>query len=192
MPSPARLEAPWFSFSSGPIHFVHLSTEHDLSRFSPQLAWLRADLLAARRRLDVPCVIVSAHRFLYVDSSTPSRDAASGRALLDDGLENILLEFGVDLTLTGHHHSYQRTCHVRAGACAPPGAAAPVHIVAGHAGAGLSGVSNTSAIVERIVLEHGYLRGVANATHLVVTSRRSTDGGLLDELVLFKPAPADA
>jgi hypothetical protein len=173
---------------------VHLSTEHDLSASSPQLAWLRADLQAARRRLDVPWVIVSAHRFFYVDSSTPSRDAASGRALLDGGLEDILLEYGVDLTLTGHHHSYQRTCSVRAGECVPlrpdGSAAAPVHIVAGHAGAGISGVSSTSLLMERIVLEHGYLRGVANATHLVVTSRRSTGGGVQDELVLFKPAAA--
>ena len=196
MPSPARLEAPWYSFTSGPVHFVHLSSEHDLSGSSPQLAWLRADLQAVRQRLDVPWVIVSAHRFFYVDSSTPSRDAASGRALLDGGLENIMLEYGVDLTLTGHHHSYQRTCSVSAGECVPlrpdGSAAAPVHIVGGHAGAGISGVSNTSPLMERIVLEHGYLRGVANATHLVVTSRRSTDGGVQDELVLFKPAAAAA
>jgi hypothetical protein len=64
--------------------------------------------------------------------------------------------------------------------------------VGGHAGAGISGVSNTSPLMERIVLEHGYLRGMANATHLVVTSRRSTDGGVQDELVLFKPAAAAA
>jgi hypothetical protein len=40
------------------------------------------------------------------------RDAAAGRALLDGGLEDLLLRYGVDVTLTGHHHSYQRalTC----------------------------------------------------------------------------------
>ena len=190
MPPPASLASPWYSYTSGPVHFVHLSTEHDLSYDSPQLSWLRTDL-AARQRAGVPWVIVSAHRFFYISSSTPNRDAASGRALLAGGLEDIFLQYGVDLTLTGHHHSYQRTCHVYAGSCVPlrpdGSAAAPAHIVAGHAGAGLSGVSNVSIIMERIVLEHGYLRGVANATHLVITSRRSTDGGLLDELVLFKP-----
>ena len=191
MPAPASLASPWYSYTTGPVHFVHLSTEHDLSHDSLQLSWLHTDL-AARQRTGVPWVIVSAHRFFYVSSSTPNRDAASGRALLDGGLEDILLHYGVDLTLTGHHHSYQRTCHVNTGACMPlrpdGSAAAPVHIIAGHAGAGLSGVSaNASNIIERIVLEHGYLRGVANATHLVITSRRSTDGGVLDELVLFKP-----
>ena len=191
MPPPASLNSPWYSYTSGPVHFVHLSTEHDLSRDSPQLSWLRADL-AARQRSGVSWVIVSAHRFFYVSSSTPNRDAASGRALLDGGLEDIFLQYGVDLTLTGHHHSYQRTCYVNAGACMPlradGSAAAPVHIVAGHAGAGLSGVSAyASSIMERIVLEHGYLCGVANATHLVITSRRSTDGSMLDELTLFKP-----
>ena len=190
MPPPASLASPWYSYTSGPVHFVHLSTEHDLSSDSPQLSWLRADL-AARPRAGVPWVIVSAHRFFYVSSSTPNRDAASGRALMAGGLEDIFLQYGVDVTVTGHHHSYQRTCHVHAGVCVPlrpdGSAAAPVHIVAGHAGAGLSGVSNASSIMERVVLEHGYLRGVANATHLAITSRRSTDGSVIDELVLFKP-----
>lgn len=66
---------------------------------------------------------------------------------------------------------------------------APVHIVAGHAGAGISGVSGArSPVIERVALEHGYLSGVANASHLVITSRRSTDATVLDELVLVKRA----
>ena len=48
----------------------------------------------------------------------------------------------VDLTLQGHHHTYQRTCALYRGACQPPrpdgSQTAPVHLVTGHAGAGLS------------------------------------------------------
>jgi hypothetical protein len=57
-------------------------------------------------------------------------------------------------------------------------------------GAGISGVSGVpSAVSAFIGLEHGYLVGVANATHLVLSSRRSTDATIIDELVLVKPPP---
>jgi hypothetical protein len=139
MPAPATYAAPWYSFDAGPVHFTHISTEHALGAGSPQLAWLAADLAAASAA-GLPWKVLSAHRFFYVDSSTVrcvarrcrsllalrfctltccmlcraqlERDAASGRALLDGGLEELLLQHSVDLTLTGHHHSYQRasTC----------------------------------------------------------------------------------
>ncbi len=67
MPAPSTLEAPWYSFNAGPVHFVGISTEHALSRDSPQLTWLAADLAAAK---DARWKVLSAHRFFYVDSST--------------------------------------------------------------------------------------------------------------------------
>ena len=183
MPPPATFAAPWYSFDAGAVHFVQLSTEHDLSAFSPQVRWLAADLAvaaAARTRW----IVVNAHRFFYVDSSQANRDAASGHALLE-AIEPLFVRFGVDLTLTGHHHSYQRTCPVINGECVARG---PVHIVAGNAGAGLSGTSGRrSALFAAIVSEHGYVRATANQTHLVVQARRSADGSLLDQLVLIKP-----
>ena len=48
----------------------------------------------------------------------------------------------VDMTWTGHNHSYQRTCPVLGGACvgyaADGTAKGPVHVVMGFGGAGLS------------------------------------------------------
>lgn len=44
-------------------------------------------------------------------------------------------KYKVDLALWGHHHSYQRTCPVYALKCTP---GAPVHVVIGMAGQGLS------------------------------------------------------
>lgn len=48
----------------------------------------------------------------------------------------------VDLTLHGHHHSYQRTCPVAKQVCQATGpdgvARAPVHLVIGNGGAGLT------------------------------------------------------
>jgi hypothetical protein len=146
MPAPATYAAPWYSFDAGPVHFTHISTEHALGAGSPQLAWLAADLAAAAAA-GLPWKVLSAHRFFYIDSSTVrcnarrcrsllawhcctltccilccaqlERDAASGRALLDGGLEALLLEHSVDLTLTGHHHSYQRASPWRRRCTAP-------------------------------------------------------------------------
>lgn len=42
----------------------------------------------------------------------------------------------VDMTWSGHHHSYQRTCPIRKGRCVKDGHGV-VHVVMGHAGAGL-------------------------------------------------------
>lgn len=181
-------EPNWASFDIGPVHLVQLSTEDVLSPESAQLAWLASDLMRASARWTV----VLAHRFFYISSSTQESDAAAGRALLDGGLEQLFMAHGVDLVLTGHHHSYQRSCAVAFGRCIPPrpdgSAAAPVYVVGGHAGAGLSGFSSEpSGIIEVAIREHGYLACEANATHFSVASLRSSDGTEMDAFVLHKP-----
>lgn len=78
----------------------------------------------------------------------------------------------VDMTWHGHHHSYQRTCALYKGECVPPNRdgsqAAPVHLVIGHAGAGLclNVEEQQPDFFETVQLEHGYMRVEANATHL--------------------------
>jgi len=177
MPAPSSAAAPWYSFQAGPAHIAILSTEHDLSAASPQAAWLAADLAAASS----VWTIVGAHRFFYIDSSTEGRDAAAGAELLA-ALEPIFVANGVDLVIAGHHHSYQRTCRVVAGACDDVG---PMHVVAGNAGAGLSGVSAAwPAIFRAVILEHGFLKLSANETHLLGSARRSMDGTEMDAFAL--------
>jgi len=95
-------------------------------------------------RSTTPWLIVSGHRPFYIASTNnwwpagdqPAAEEARG------ALERLFFEAGVDLTLHGHHHSYQRTCPAFEGRCRGVGAdgsaAAPVHLVIGHAGASLS------------------------------------------------------
>ena len=55
----------WYSFSSGAVHVVMLSTEHDLAPGSEQYEWLEEDLRAAAdptTRRAVPWIVVTAHR----------------------------------------------------------------------------------------------------------------------------------
>ena len=48
-------------------------------------------------------------------------------------------------------------------------------------------MSRTVPLITHISLEHGYLSCTANATHLLISSRRSDDGTSMDEVVLVKP-----
>lgn len=129
-----------FSFDYGPIHFLHYSTEHVFAKGSPQHDFIKADLAAVDRRV-TPWVIVGGHRPIYIDSTNsmvPDGDQPVASDLRE-ALEGLLHEYKVDVTLQGHHHSYQRTCPVLDGKCqgydddgAPK---APIHMVIGNAGA---------------------------------------------------------
>jgi acid phosphatase type 7 len=132
-----------FQFEHGPVHFVVYSTEHRFHVGSPQHAWMRAALAAVDRRR-TPWLVVAGHRPVYVDST--NRDEPDGDQVIADELkvafEKLWREYAVDLTLHGHHHSYQRTCPVYKGKCkghdkhgTPK---APIHLVIGNAGKGLS------------------------------------------------------
>jgi hypothetical protein len=142
---------------------------------------------------------------MYVDSSVwPLRERDDGdqtvSAALRAALEPLFLRHGVDATWSGHHHSYQRTCHVAAGACVAAAAGvqrAPVHVVMGHAGAALTPNLRLlrPRIFETVQLRHGYVRVQANATHLRHVAVASAGGAVMDDFTLTKlppPQPAAA
>ena len=94
---------------------------------------------------------------MYVDSTNEVGDSSdqTAAALLREHIEPLLMvshiptlvspaliasvlliqKYNVDLALWGHHHSYQRTCHVYKEKCTEN---APLHLVIGMAGQGLS------------------------------------------------------
>ncbi|PSC73699.1 inactive purple acid phosphatase 27 [Micractinium conductrix] len=174
MPTSGGEDAHWYSFDFGPIHFVQYSTEHLFEPGSPQHAWLEADLAAVDRSI-TPWVILGGHRPMYLDSTwyglRPDCDQFVA-SQLRESLEGLLERYQVDVTWHGHHHSYQRTCPTLNERCvadnADGSAAAPVHLVLGHSGAGLTPNVHffRPHIFKRVLLRHGYVRVTANATHL--------------------------
>lgn len=92
----------WYDFDYGNIHWVSLSSEHSLEDGSPQKIFLEASLEAAVSNRDiVPWIIVTLHKPLYCSADgTPSGFA--------DALEDTLIKYDVDLTITGHMHLYER------------------------------------------------------------------------------------
>jgi len=178
---------------------LHPCAEHPFHKGTPQHQFIAADLESVNRTT-TPWVVVGGHRPIYIDSvdfplwPAPDHDQVMARALRD-AFEDLFIEHGVDVTWHGHHHSYQRTCPVQKGACVKPrsdgSVAAPVHLVIGHGGAGLSPNVHLlrPKIFQTVALMHGYLRVEANATHMVSQSVRSATGTIIDEFVLVKARP---
>jgi PKD repeat protein len=101
---PSGTEAYW-SFDHGNVHFVDLDSYHsDRHPNGAMATWLRADLAASTADWNV----VFFHHPPYTRGSHDSdreRDLVEIRELLVPILE----DHGVDLVLTGHSHSYERS-----------------------------------------------------------------------------------
>jgi hypothetical protein len=118
---PSGTEA-YYSFDVGNIHFVALDS-HDTDRTAPanpttnicpggqggaMYQWLCADLATTDR----DWVIAFWHHPPYTKGSHNSDNPADSGGRMQDLRERflpVLEHFGVDLTLTGHSHSYERS-----------------------------------------------------------------------------------
>lgn len=187
----ASTDAPWYALRVGPVAIVLMSTEHDFSQTSTQLADLH-HLLQGVDRTQTPWLIFGGHRPMYVDQYGPYIEPASAplRALI----EPLLLKHRVDLALWGHHHSYQRSCPLAAGKCVESGQSSGqwgvVHAVIGAAGYEFSRVADRASAPAwvRFVNDtlYGYATLDANASHLHFAFVRADGQGVLDEVVLDK------
>src|SRR3981081_2479671 len=70
-----------------------------------QTAWLAADL-AAVDRTKTPWIIVAGHRPWYLSYANNSGTICW---TCKDAFEPLLIQYGVDLVLSGHSHVYQRS-----------------------------------------------------------------------------------
>mmetsp|Transcript_8251 Transcript_8251/g.19594 ORF Transcript_8251/g.19594 Transcript_8251/m.19594 type:complete len:175 (-) Transcript_8251:44-568(-) len=170
-----------------------MSTEHAFEEGSDQHTFIEDDLSRVDRRV-TPFVVVGMHRPMYIDStfddpSVNSSDQGVARDLRAS-LEPLFFEKGVDMTWAGHHHSYQRTCSVYQSRCLKPEAktganVAPVHVVMGHAGAGLCTniESKRPPFFESVEVEHGYTRVQATRDFMELTSV-NLQGKVIDKVVI--------
>jgi len=114
----------YYSFNMGPVHFISLSTEfyfyteYGTDLIINQYKWLENDLKEATKaenREKRPWVIVFSHRPMYCSNlhdweCTGVNPLRVGLPEIGGyGIEKILNEFGVDLGIWAHEHSYERT-----------------------------------------------------------------------------------
>jgi len=198
----------WFSFDAQLVHFVLFDTdawifEPVFEKAKPQLAWMRADL-AKVNRAKTPWIIVLGHRAMYCtknDDSYCNSDAEAIRngvyvnsTKLFDGIEPLLIEFGVDLFMAGHTHHYMRTWPVKRGALVQNNYINPKATV--HVQSGIGGVDDTNPFELPMksydawrdeTLRSGFSRLVIhNATHLSFTQHASWDGSVFDSFDLVQ------
>lgn len=97
----------YYSFDRANIHFISLdSITSDRTPTGPMLSWLREDLLATTQ----PWIVAFLHHPPYTKGGGGhDSDVERGSVELRRNALPILEEFGVDLVLAGHSHSYERS-----------------------------------------------------------------------------------
>jgi len=190
---PGGNESLMYSINIGPMHIISISTEvyyflnYGIKPLVFQYDWLEEDLINAnlpQNREKQPWIVVVGHRPMYC-SNLNTDDCTHHETLTRVGLpffhffglEDILYNYGVDLEIWAHEHSYERLWpiydyQVYNGSYEEPyvNPKAPVHFVTGSAGCkeGREDFNSTrppwSAFISR---DYGYTRLKAyNQTHL--------------------------
>lgn len=101
----------YYSFDVGSWHIVSLNSNIDMAKGSAQETWLRADLTAARSK---KCTLAYWHHPRFSSSSAHGDDPRSS------DIWRVLFEFGADVVLVGHDHTYERFAPQDADANADP------------------------------------------------------------------------
>eukprot|EP01006_Ploeotia_vitrea_P031255 TRINITY_DN63577_c1_g2_i1.p2 TRINITY_DN63577_c1_g2~~TRINITY_DN63577_c1_g2_i1.p2 ORF type:complete len:601 (+),score=287.99 TRINITY_DN63577_c1_g2_i1:46-1848(+) len=124
----------WYSFDYGSVHVIQFSSEHDWTQGSRQFNWIVNDLKNVDRS-KTPWVVVTSHRPMYTSQNYTSDYIVSEH--MQTELEETWYKYGVDIFLTGHYHSYERTCAVYKQKCVGQQNGGVTNIVVGTAGAGM-------------------------------------------------------
>ncbi|HEX2021820.1 MAG TPA: metallophosphoesterase family protein [Candidatus Thermoplasmatota archaeon] len=124
----------YYSWDAGGVHFVALDSYAEV-RISPdQVAWLKADLAAAKD---------AAWRIVYLHEPFFSSNSHGSSQEVQDAFLQAIEEGGVDLVLQAHDHGYERSWPMRAGKPTVSSGstfeqgAGTVYVVSGGAGASL-------------------------------------------------------
>ncbi|GLE02468.1 hypothetical protein PINS_up011306 [Pythium insidiosum] len=175
----------WYSFDYASVHVIQLSSEHAWTQGSEQFQWLERDL-AAVNRTATPWIVVTTHRMMYSTKIDLDDDRRVGMHLREE-MEQLLMKHRVNLVLSGHQHSYERSCAVYQGKCASDGRSAPVHIVVGTAGYDLSNSGYSPRFGAWSVThlnEYGYLRAVVEQQSMTVQFVSTRRGIIADQVTL--------
>ena len=173
----------WYSFDYGSVHLVQLSTEHDVRPGSEQYRWLSNDLTKVDRSI-TPWVIVTAHRTIYSSQKAKSDYLVSLE--IRKALEDLLNKWKVDLCITGHLHSYERSCRVYKSHCYSRKGI--TYIVVGTAGCGVEKHIGRQHMrwTRHFEERHGYGKVTVNRTYLLWEFVRNRDEVVSDSMTLRK------
>ncbi|MGH9660296.1 MAG: metallophosphoesterase, partial [Bryobacteraceae bacterium] len=176
---PVRDRGRYYSFDWGDVHFVALDTSPLLndSLNSGMLDWLENDLASTR----APWRIVYFHHTPYPITHHLNDTTC---AAVRERIVPVLERHGVQLVLSGHEHSYQRTRPMRSGR--PVVGPGTVYVTTGGAGAVLHPVAQRDFLAKAESAFH-YLRGEVNGPAITIRAIRF-DGREIDRFSLSLPS----
>ena len=110
-PNPLEIDKNfYFTLETNLVQWIFISTEHNYTKGSSQRLFLENALEQYRQKWQFkqrPWLIVVGHRPMY----TSDKGANAGR--LQEELEPLVVQYGVDLAVWGHMHCYERTTPVK-------------------------------------------------------------------------------
>ena len=110
-PAPMEIDGNfYFTLETNFIQWIFLSTEHDYTPGSAQRKFLETFLQQYQQKWqnrERPWLILVGHRPMY------SSDQATDSGHLQEQLEPVIIQYGIDLAVWGHMHCYERTTPVK-------------------------------------------------------------------------------
>jgi len=206
MPGDEGTKNLFYSFNMGPVHFIGINTEYwyhfelGAYRVYNQYNWLIKDLKEANKpenRAAQPWIVLFGHRPPYCTNyydgvyncSNDQRWIRRGlNAAGDTGLDDVFMDYGVDLTIWAHEHSYERLYPIynytmmNTTADHPyTNPKGPVHIISGSAGnleIQTEFIKDPPAWSAFQTMDYGYTRmNVLNKTHMYLEEVSINQGG---------------
>eukprot|EP01147_Barroeca_monosierra_P009035 gene9035-1361_t len=95
----------YYSFETGPVHFIMLNSYMDFTSDSDQYKWLAQDLKKVDRSV-TPWLFVGMHAPWY-NSNVHHHDEPE-ETDMRKAMEDLLFEYDVDAVFSGHVHAYER------------------------------------------------------------------------------------
>ncbi|XP_029186649.2 acid phosphatase type 7-like isoform X1 [Acropora millepora] len=138
---PTTVSRMWYSFDVAKAHFIAYSTEVYFTHgpVEEQLVWLTNDLKEANKpenRAKRPWIIAFGHRPMYC-SNIDNHDCTTLHSVVKKSLEPLFFQYGVDIIIQAHEHSYERLWPVFNGTVTDHSynnPKAPIHLISGAAG----------------------------------------------------------
>lgn len=103
----------YYSFDFQNVHVLTIATELEWEAGSKQYKFVKNDLEQVSRDPNIKWIIVTMHKPIYTSPNGCSASSCEGSKTLRDTYHPLFDNYGVDLVLEAHMHSYQRSYPIK-------------------------------------------------------------------------------
>ena len=107
------LSKQYYSFDFQNVHVLTMGTELEWEAGSKQYKFVKNDLEQVSKDPNIKWIIVTMHKPIYTSPNGCSASSCEGSKTLRDTYHPLFDNYGVDLVLEAHMHSYQRSYPIK-------------------------------------------------------------------------------